>query len=260
MQIAMVMENPISWILSCTQSPGYVPYNTDCDDSNATIKPVAIEECDNKDNDCDGSVDEDLTRTATCGVGACAGNTGIETCSEGNWINNTCNPLAGAAAETCDNVDNDCDGSTDENLMRNTNCGVGECISVGIQICVAGNWEGNNCTPGQPTEESISIDGTCTDGQDNDCDGKTDDNDVPDCVQECLAAAKITYYMDADGDGYGNPLKSIKDCVPPAVTLQTGQTVTTVIQMRTLKPGIKTVTRMVIQTGKARRHAKGQGL
>ena len=69
------------------------------------------ERCDNVDNDCDGSVDEGLTRQSTCGVGACTGNTGTETCTAGVWGNDTCDPLDGAMSERCDNVDNDCDGS-----------------------------------------------------------------------------------------------------------------------------------------------------
>jgi hypothetical protein len=85
-----------------------------------TELPPSDEICDTKDNDCDGAIDEDLTRATTCGEGECAGNTGEETCSAGVWGGDTCDPFAGALPEgppgdeTCsDTLDNDCDGQHD---------------------------------------------------------------------------------------------------------------------------------------------------
>jgi hypothetical protein len=43
---------------SCTQPAGYVSNSSDCNDSNASDKPGGTETCDSRDNDCDGSVDE----------------------------------------------------------------------------------------------------------------------------------------------------------------------------------------------------------
>ena len=81
---------------------------------------------DGLDNDCDGQVDEDctcqpMTDSMSCfpappdrrNIGACSD--GVQTCSEfGTW-----NPCVGAVIPTdeiCDGSDNDCDGSTDEEL------------------------------------------------------------------------------------------------------------------------------------------------
>ena len=41
--------------------PGYVDNDEDCDDSNAQINPITVEEFDSVDNNCDGQVDEGFT-------------------------------------------------------------------------------------------------------------------------------------------------------------------------------------------------------
>ncbi|PKN54075.1 MAG: hypothetical protein CVU56_28520, partial [Deltaproteobacteria bacterium HGW-Deltaproteobacteria-14] len=78
--------------------------------------------CDGVDNDCDGEADQGFGSHATsCGVGACAGNVGVETCVAGAK-HDSCDQLAGALAETCDGVDDDCDGNTDEDGVGGSVC------------------------------------------------------------------------------------------------------------------------------------------
>jgi len=96
---------------------GYSLCQNDCNDENPAVYPGAPEVCDNQDNNCNSEVDENLMRPTTCGVGVCYGNTGTETCTAGVWSDDTCDPFAGSTAEVCDNLDNNCDGQTDEGLQ-----------------------------------------------------------------------------------------------------------------------------------------------
>ncbi|MBL0214857.1 MAG: VWA domain-containing protein [Myxococcales bacterium] len=79
------------------------------------------------------------------------------------------NAIAGSiSGETCDGVDNDCNGQVDDNLSRSCSSACG----VGSESCSAGAWGG--CNAPQPKAE------TC-DGVDNDCDGQVDEPDAALC-------------------------------------------------------------------------------
>lgn len=91
---------------------------TDCNDADPTINSAAEEICDGKDNDCDGQNDEGCGQecfdgdSMSCGsdVGECS--TGTMTCENGYW--GSCQGAVGPVGESCDNLDNDCDGDVDE--------------------------------------------------------------------------------------------------------------------------------------------------
>ncbi|MGH2689508.1 MAG: MopE-related protein, partial [Actinomycetota bacterium] len=133
--------------------------------------------CDGADDDCDGVVDEDYVPVPTsCGVGACAENAGVTSCVSGS-VQDSCDPLAGAGASdaTCDGVDEDCDGTSDEDYVSvPTTCGVGACSgNTGVTSCVAGAVE-DSC---DPLGGAVPDDATC-DGVDEDCDGASDEDYV----------------------------------------------------------------------------------
>src|SRR4029079_15939109 len=72
----------------------------------------------------------------------------------------------------CDGLDNDCDGTTDEDCIcidgHTQSCGsdVGVCMA-GTQTCVAGMWGAG--------DHEVAPMGEVCDGLDNDCDGTSDD-------------------------------------------------------------------------------------
>ena len=151
------------------------------------------EVCDGQDNDCDDVTDEDLG-TITCGMGLCDHT--IDKCVDGTL--QSCNPMEGAELETCDGLDNDCDGLVDEDMGAAT-CGLGVCENT-VAVCIDG--KPNKCDPlGNSSEE------VC-DGLDNDCDGEVDPEDTSDCTN---------YWVDGDLDGFGADGDSKCLCTPSNV-------------------------------------------
>ncbi|MBM4318712.1 MAG: VWA domain-containing protein [Deltaproteobacteria bacterium] len=118
-------------------------------------RQISEEICDNKDNDCDGELNEGLTRPCSTPCGE-----GMESCDRnGQWTR--CN-VPDPAPEECNGVDDDCDGQLDEQLSRacNNACGRGE------ERCENGRWVG--CTAPAPQPEACN-------GRDDDCDGTIDE-------------------------------------------------------------------------------------
>ncbi len=203
---------------ACTQPSGYVSDDTDCDDGDSAINPDATEACDGVDNDCHGSTDEGVTSTwysdadgdgygdASSPVEACSATSG--TTADSTDCDDTDATVHPGAAELCDGVDNDCDGSTDEGLSSTwyvdaDGDGYGDATST-VEACAQPTGTVADDTDCDDSDSSIHPGATeLCDGVDNDCDGGTDEG------------LSSTWYVDADGDGYGDATSPVEACAQP---------------------------------------------
>jgi len=179
----------------------------DCADDEPGRHPTVPEVCDGIDNDCSGTVDEGLLLdgfrdTDSDGYGdvdgaqqRCPGTANfVVTPGDCNDLELSISP---AAAETCDGIDNDCDGTVDEGLLL-----------VGFRD-IDGDGYGDKSLPRTDclgTAGLVANDADCDDTEAGispeaaeACDGV--DNDCDDGVDEGLI---VGGFRDIDGDGYGD--------------------------------------------------------
>jgi subtilisin-like proprotein convertase family protein len=126
---------------SSTAPAGYSSVNTDCNDSNAAIKPTATELCDLVDNNCDGAIDEGVKTTyyrdadgdgyGTAGTTTlgCSAPTGYVV--SGTDCNDANSAIRPSAAEICDGIDQDCDGAYDNGFADADGDTIGDCADTG---------------------------------------------------------------------------------------------------------------------------------
>jgi hypothetical protein len=214
--------DPAATVMACTVPSGAVASDADCDDSLATISPVATEICDTIDNDCDGFVDDadtdvvgqsswfidgdgDGYGVATTTAAACFQPSGyVSNTSDCDDSDRGINP---AATEVCDSIDNDCDGAIDD-----ADSSVD--LSTGSAFYYDGDRDGYGsssttmaCAPstGYSTVSSDCDDADSAtypgatevcDGDDNDCDGSADDGAT--CSYQLVSSGGGTLCVDDD--------------------------------------------------------------
>jgi hypothetical protein len=170
----------------------------DCDDRQQTINPTAPEVCDGRDNDCDGAIDEGVIVPAYTDADGDGWGAGDES--------QICAGLPGYAS-----IGGDCDDT-----LANIHPGAFQCVSGSdIELCTEdGTWSADSC-PGlglcvpQPDGTGVCLPGDeselpqCSDGADNDDDGKVDFGD-PQCtgpLDNTEAERACQDGLDNDGDG-----------------------------------------------------------
>ncbi len=208
--------NLYSSIIACSIPAGYVTNHDDCDDNNKLIYLDADELCNGKDDDCDGEIDNGAVPLKyffdgdSDGYGDANG-TAIESCvalplgyvtnkTDCNDQNQNINP---SVPEACNNLDDNCNGSTDEGLEEMVTCGKNgngtqkkscvngkyvidpncddpdECVKDEEKLCLSGDGL-MKCNIEDGIYKFIPIEsedtGKFPDGKDNNCNGQVDEN------------------------------------------------------------------------------------
>ncbi len=213
---------------ACEVPSGYVTDTTDCDDDDAAVNPDAIEVCDDLDNDCDGTTDEDdaddagtwyadadgdTYGDADSSTAACEAPSGyVQSDTDCDDSDAAINP--GAAEITGDEVDSDCDGGevcyADSDNDDYTD---GTSTVTSADTDCADSGEASDGTPdGDCDDSDAAINPAAAevcDGEDNDCDGDIDDDDSS-------ITGQSTWYADDDGDTYGNAADTTLACEQPS--------------------------------------------
>ncbi len=219
--------NPHEFVHDCYPPFGYVGNSNDCDDSNTSIHPGAVEICNGLDDNCDGSIDEGVSITFykdSDGDGYGNPDSATQACSQpSGYVKNNldCDDFNAyvnpATYEVCDTVDNNCNGIINDGVLSayyidSDGDGYGHLSSL-ILACddngvlrdingnaISGSWVSNfsDCDDTNPRIHPNAVE-VC-DTIDEDCDG-TINNGIVDY-----------YYRDSDGDGQGNASMSILAC------------------------------------------------
>ena len=207
-----------STTLACTQPGGYVATATDCDDTRSSVHPGAREVCNSRDDDCDGSTDEEAASVwyrdsdgdgyGTSGTTTTSCTSPVGYVADATDCDDTSSLVHPGVSESCNGIDDDCNGTIDEGTTSPwyrdlDGDGYGDPGSA-ISACTAPSGYVASHTDCDDTAAGVHPGAVevCNDADDN-CDAAVDEG------------VRLTWYQDADSDGYGAAGVTFVACTAP---------------------------------------------
>ena len=226
--IDQALYDSLSLTFADADRDGVTPHDGDCDDADPSSFPGADEICDLRDNDCDGTVDEDPVGsdwyTDDDGDGFGADGTATATClpsdgsvSAGGDCDDTDRSVSPGESETCNGQDDDCNGTVDDDALDASTwytdadgdgygldaASVASCEQPGGTSATGGDCDDGDADAAPDQAER------CDDSDvDEDCDGQADDDDTD-------TIGTTVWFIDYDGDGYGSDAYTVVSCDEP---------------------------------------------
>lgn len=163
--------------------------------------PAAPEVCNGKDDDCDGTVDED-TGGAACTVTSAEGTCpGVEACVGAKSVCQGQTP----EKDSCNGKDDDCDGEVDEGFVDTDNDGDKDCVDTDKDGDGLDDINDNCPLVSNPTQDDLDKDKIG-----DACDTDDDEDGVPDTNDNCPTVVN-SQQIDTDKDGAGDACDSDDD-------------------------------------------------
>jgi len=223
--------------LVCTLEAGMVEVAGDCDDTDATIFPGAEEICNGRDDNCLAGIDDGFELTQYWydedrdGYGSAYPSMLACAISDAGWVENSddCDDLDPDrnpdATEICNGgIDDDCDRLSEESdpdLDIDTQIRWYQDLDADgygnpqrfTEACLAPSGYVDDGTDCNDTRDTVHPDANeiCNEAVDDDCDNLADDDDP-----SLDPASLLSFFEDADGDGFGNPGVAVLACAPDA--------------------------------------------
>ena len=211
--------NPSVSVQGCSAPTGYISNNQDCNDNNVSVNPFSNEICNNADDNCNGQIDEGvLNNYYFDNDGDTFGNPNNVTLAciqpigyvgNGNDCNDNAANINTAAAEFCNQIDDNCNNQIDEGVQQLFYADAdadtfGNLISTILACTLPSGFVTNNLDCNDNNQNIYPAASEICNYIDDNCNGVSDEG------------VQVLFYNDQDADGFGGSSPTALACSAPA--------------------------------------------